>query len=352
MSLISFQDEERDKLIDSQRPGLRISTFFRQLLFDLLYVVEFLILITFGLLAEVKEFKEYENIVFIAVIISLWEFATFLRVLYYNTLHVWSNIIRVGKKPIRKEMELESNRHSDTIHKNFFQYVFLSRNTWMFGSLKHIQTTLIILPKTIIDGIAGQGKDVKTEFRDTLDKSTKWSKFTCTLFVFLSFILTALFIGLLLLSIPILLVLFLWNLIDRNGFKVISADGKFLEKYFLFRNCSSIYLLDTEKANLLRQDTMTTSDEINQATSDNCSNPTEENVDNVGNEILDIPLDDTDSSTQVIQKNLSEKYAKIWKGKTANKINRSTSKKSHDEQQMIDASYFDPTITGFKIVTS
>ena len=41
------------------------------------------------------------------------------------------------------------------IQKGFFKYVFVSRNTWILGQLKHIETTLIVLPKTIIEAIKG-----------------------------------------------------------------------------------------------------------------------------------------------------------------------------------------------------
>jgi hypothetical protein len=55
--LLDVEKNVDDKLIDSQRPGLRISTFFRQLLFDILYVLEFAFLLGFGLNACVYEFE-------------------------------------------------------------------------------------------------------------------------------------------------------------------------------------------------------------------------------------------------------------------------------------------------------
>ena len=51
---------------------------------------------------------------------------------------------------------VKSGRHSAAkIQKGFFKYVFVSRNTWILGRLKHIETTLIVLPKTIIEAIKG-----------------------------------------------------------------------------------------------------------------------------------------------------------------------------------------------------
>ena len=52
------------------------------------------------------------------------------------------------------------------IQKGFFKYVFVSRNTWILGRLKHIETTLIVLPKTIIEAIKGRGQDLEYNFTD------------------------------------------------------------------------------------------------------------------------------------------------------------------------------------------
>ena len=48
------RNEESVKFIDSQRPGLHISTILRQIMFDVLYGVEFVILLTFGFSSDVK----------------------------------------------------------------------------------------------------------------------------------------------------------------------------------------------------------------------------------------------------------------------------------------------------------
>lgn len=42
------------QFIDSQRPGLHISTILRQIMFDVLYGVEFVVLLTFGFSSDVK----------------------------------------------------------------------------------------------------------------------------------------------------------------------------------------------------------------------------------------------------------------------------------------------------------
>ena len=95
--------------------------------------------------------SEYSSLEIISIFISLWAISLCLRIIYYTTMHLWSNTIVEGKKPIQKELEIESNN----LKKEFFQYVFVSRNMWICGKLKNIQTTLVILPKNIIRSISG-----------------------------------------------------------------------------------------------------------------------------------------------------------------------------------------------------
>ena len=206
--------------MDSQRPGLRISTFFRQLAYEILYVLEFVVLLGFGFSSEVKEFKEYNDqgeLTFIIVLVSLWLISLVLRILYYITLHLWSNVIVAGKVPIKKDLKNVQE---------FFQYVFMSRNTWICGSLKNIQTTLIILPKNIIESISKLGQDLITEFKTVLGKCNFCNMLKFLLMLLFSFVCILFLLVLLVLSIPILTVLFIWNLTAKNGFIVVTADGK------------------------------------------------------------------------------------------------------------------------------
>ena len=231
--LLDVEKNVDGEFIDSQRPGLRISTFFRQLLFDVLYVLEFVFLLWFGLLAKVEEFREtdkqHPNATFIYVIVSTWVIALVLRILYYSLLHVWSNYIVTGKELIRKELEDENpdkDNTADTIRNAFFQYVFIARNTWICGSLKHIQATFIILPKSIIECITGQGQDLDGEVKRVLTKGRKGSKFMCIPVFLLGILCIILLLVTLLLSIPILMIMAIWNCAAKNGFDSLSADGK------------------------------------------------------------------------------------------------------------------------------
>ena len=230
--LLDVEKNVDDEFIDSQRPGLRISTFFRQLLFDILYVLEFVFLLGFGLNSYVYEFKfdgDGYYFTFIHVIVSTWVIALVLRILYYSLLHVWSNYIVTGKELIRKELEddnLDEANTADTIRNAFFQYVFIARNTWICGSLKHIQATFIILPKSIIECITGQGEDLDGAVKTVRTKGTKCSKFMCIPVFLLGILCIILLMVLLLLSIPILMIMAIWNLAAKNGFKTLSADGK------------------------------------------------------------------------------------------------------------------------------
>ena len=145
----NFLDVEKDAtFIDSQRPGLRISTFFRQLAFEILYVLEFAVLLACGLHANVQDFTWVSGINgnFVCIIVLLWVIGLLLRILYYTRLHIWSDVILQDKLPTRKELDKHNHIDDSKIQENFFQYVFMSRNTWICGSLKNIQTTLVILP--------------------------------------------------------------------------------------------------------------------------------------------------------------------------------------------------------------
>ena len=69
------------------------------------------------------------------------------------------NVLRIETlfvSGIGSSSNLKSGRQKAAkIQKGFFKYVFVSRNTWILGRLKHIETTLIVLPKTIIEAIKG-----------------------------------------------------------------------------------------------------------------------------------------------------------------------------------------------------
>lgn len=50
------EDElETVEFIDAQRPGLHISTFLRQTMFDILYAVEYVVLLAFGFSSDVRD---------------------------------------------------------------------------------------------------------------------------------------------------------------------------------------------------------------------------------------------------------------------------------------------------------
>ena len=251
--IILFSDVEKNVFIDSQRPGLHISTFFRQLTFDVLYVVEYVILLGFGLSAKVYEFtpepnQPGPNSTFVAVIISFTLIALVLRILYYTLMHVWSNVIISGKKLIRKELEDDcpnEETRSDAIRNAFFQYVFVTRNTWICGALKNIQTTLLIMPKTVIARITGHGEDLDHEAKEllkhnpltTVFEQNKKHKFRnliislmCLPMVLIIIVFNLLVITLLvlvlILTIPVALGIFFWNLFSNNGFKAVPKDDK------------------------------------------------------------------------------------------------------------------------------
>ena len=92
------------EFIDSQRPGLHISTFMRQVSFDILYSVEYAILLSFGFSSDVKDLIDEERkAIFVSVILALNFLALGLKLFYYTVMHVWNNVIISGKKLTRRE---------------------------------------------------------------------------------------------------------------------------------------------------------------------------------------------------------------------------------------------------------
>ena len=200
-------------------------------------MLEFAVLLACGLSADVKEFTWESGIAdtlylsnSVLIIVSLWVIGLLLRILYYTRLHIWSDVILDDKLPKRKELDKHNRVDDAKIQENFFQYVFMSRNTWICGSLKNIQTTLVILPKTIIEKITGQHKDLDNEFKDALNKENSCGKLMCLPKFLFGLCVIILLMVALVLCIPIILFLFLWNLMAQNGFKYVSVEGELINK--------------------------------------------------------------------------------------------------------------------------
>merc|ERR1719411_1018984 len=89
-------ESTRDKDVgDAQTPGLHISTFTRQLAFDILYFIEFVVLLGCGFNAQiVKEgYLGLYTYKFVWVVTIMTILALVLKFFYYNVLHIWRNTI-------------------------------------------------------------------------------------------------------------------------------------------------------------------------------------------------------------------------------------------------------------------
>ena len=86
---------ENNNDIDSLSPGLHISTFIRQTAFDILFFIEFVILLSFGFSAKIVKDGYLHNYTtnFIWIVCFMSLCSLFLKFFYYNVLHIWSNTI-------------------------------------------------------------------------------------------------------------------------------------------------------------------------------------------------------------------------------------------------------------------
>ena len=109
---------------DAQSPGLHISTFIRQTAFDILFFIEFVILLGFGFSAQIVKDGYLHNYTynFIWIVSTMTIFSLILKFFYYNVLHIWSNTIftatRIKSQPFEfmgssKSYMTQSDTHSD-----------------------------------------------------------------------------------------------------------------------------------------------------------------------------------------------------------------------------------------------
>ena len=118
-------------------------------MFDFLYAIEYVVLLTFGLFTNIPDLDPIWTFIIIIIVLAL--VSVLLRLLYYLVLHVWSNVIFSDRKLVKKELRGEESQ--DMIQKGFLKYIFVQRNTWILGKLKHIHITLIVLPKEFTESI-------------------------------------------------------------------------------------------------------------------------------------------------------------------------------------------------------
>ena len=258
--------ESGDGNVDSQSPGLHISTFIRQTAFDILYFIEFAILLGFGFSAQIVKDGYLHNYIynFIWIVLSMTIFALILKFFYYNVLHIWSNTIftstRIKSQPFEflgssKSYVTQRDNDSCESQSRFVEYVFISSNSWFLGKLKTVKTTLMILPRSLIQMIKEQGTKLEVGITDPLDAAAEglgegaleklkhtarnmfhWRK-TFAILCFLPLILLGIVVPLiiilflitaLLLSLPLMVLLVLYNVFGncRNVIDKTMVDNE------------------------------------------------------------------------------------------------------------------------------
>jgi len=164
-----------DHCKEAQTPGLHVSTFIRQTAFDILFYSEFVILLGFGFSSQIVQegFLGIYTSTFVWLVTVLTLLASGLKFFYYNVLHIWSNTIftltRVKSQPFHfMGTSRPYTSAAGVVQSRFVEYVFISSNSWFFGKLKTFKTTILILPRRLIEMIEGQGKQLGIKFSDPM----------------------------------------------------------------------------------------------------------------------------------------------------------------------------------------
>ena len=269
------QDTEstRDKDVgDAQTPGLHISTFTRQLAFDILYFIEFVILLGCGFSAQIVKdgYLSLYTDKFVWVVTTMTIFALILKFFYYNVLHIWRNTIftttRLQSQPFTgggysRPKKYDGEMDQDRADYRFVEYVFVSSNAWFLGKLKTIKTTIMILPKSLMTMIEGQGKQLEMGISNPIEAAKgelgaieQWKikaqnllhwKTTLALLCFIPLVVLGIlvplaiilvFVTALVLSLPLMILLLLYNffgncrnMIDKNMIDCEEYNDKDIE---------------------------------------------------------------------------------------------------------------------------
>ena len=175
---------------DANTPGLHISTFIRQIAFDVLYYTEFIILLVVGFSAPIVKdgYLGHYTTSFIWVICSMTILSMILKFFYYNVLHIWSNTIftttRIRSQPFEmwgssKSTQVPYITSAGETKSRFIEYVFISSNSWFLGKLKTVKTTIMILPSRLLQLIETQGKALGGGVLDPLDRAAGGNNYHC-----------------------------------------------------------------------------------------------------------------------------------------------------------------------------
>ena len=285
--------ENKSSRVKMQNGNLHTSTLFRQIMFDILYVIEYGVLLGFGFYS--RPFLDNTSILFcsnfyiILAIVCLYFVALLLRCIYYTGMHVWSNVIWSSKRLHRKELttkgvdevdvtkpvvQTEIEKVNIRTQEKFFKYVFVCRNTWILGEIKHVEITLMILPKWIIDKLKYAGESLILASDKMRDQVRVWfATFTCScpallfkirdilisflLFTVIFVVFNILAIGILLvlfsLLIPVMLILFVLNLkkgcvaTDEGDFQDILEEPPDINEEILFKEYPNVTLFSLQQ---------------------------------------------------------------------------------------------------------
>ena len=143
--------------------GIHISTFFRQLAFDALFLIEMAIVCQMTQHLTVHCPSDNQNAVkertIASAIISTMLAALGLKIVYYCCFHIWSSTIFLERFKIEKQEEIKLFGRK---LKHYWVMDWEVTNVWILGKIKPIiRITLIIIPEACIGKISEEIEKIK-----------------------------------------------------------------------------------------------------------------------------------------------------------------------------------------------
>ena len=144
---------------NNYKSGSHISTYLRQVVFEYLYLLELIILLSIGFSAPVSVTEHFQK-PFLLSIFAFYLLHYIIKILYYGVMHIWSSHI------VYEKFNLMERYGNISDKEELISYVLIYKNTWICGNLidfEHkLPTLLVNTVKKIVKSIKiGVNQNIK-----------------------------------------------------------------------------------------------------------------------------------------------------------------------------------------------